>query len=179
MRRALIVYASTEGQTASVVERVAARLRSAGLAAEALSVVDAPDVLPEADLAVVAGSVHYGKHQAPLVAWAGDHREALAARPSAFLSVSLAAAGDTPAGREEAEGYASAFVEQTGWRPDVVACIGGALRYSRYGFLKRQLMRVLARRQRMPTDTSRDHELTDWDEVDRIADDCAALVRAS
>ncbi|HSJ13546.1 MAG TPA: hypothetical protein VK939_03970, partial [Longimicrobiales bacterium] len=43
--------------------------------------------------------------------------------------------------------------------------VGGALRYSEYGVLKRLMMKHIARSHGLSGDTSRDHELTDWDRV--------------
>jgi menaquinone-dependent protoporphyrinogen IX oxidase len=45
-------------------------------------------------------------------------------------------------------------------------------------WLKRMLMRRIARKEGGPTDTSRDHELTNWTEVTALAIDIAALARA-
>jgi menaquinone-dependent protoporphyrinogen oxidase len=51
-----------------------------------------------------------------------------------------------------------------------VATLGGALRYTQYGFLKRFLMKQISRRHNGPTDTSRDYEFTDWQRVDRFVE---------
>ena len=47
--------------------------------------------------------------------------------------------------------------------------MAGALAYTRYGFLTRFFMRRIAKKEGGPTDTSRDHELTDWGMVARFA----------
>ncbi|MCE3247433.1 MAG: protoporphyrinogen oxidase [Geminicoccaceae bacterium] len=49
------------------------------------------------------------------------------------------------------------------------ASLAGALRYSRYGFLKRLLMRLIVWREGGDTDDSRDYDYTDWDAVDGFA----------
>lgn len=42
----------------------------------------------------------------------------------------------------------------------------GALRYSQYGFIKRHMMKRISRDMGNPdTDTSRDYEYTDWNDV--------------
>jgi menaquinone-dependent protoporphyrinogen oxidase len=53
---------------------------------------------------------------------------------------------------------------------------GGALCYRQYGFLKRLMMKRIVRDKpgNLSTDTSRDHEYTDWDEVKRFAEDFLA-----
>lgn len=58
---------------------------------------------------------------------------------------------------------------ETGWRPDEVAAFAGALKYSEYGPLTRVVMKRVARRYGGDTDTSRDYEYTDWDEVAAFA----------
>lgn len=55
------------------------------------------------------------------------------------------------------------FLDETGWRPDRTFLVAGALAYSRYGFLKRRVMRWISRREGGDTDTSRDYEYTDRD----------------
>ena len=94
--------------------------------------------------------------------------------PSAFLSVSGAAAA--PQGQREAESYRDAFLARTGWRPDMSACVGGALLYTKYSWLTRTMMRFASRVAGRPTDTSRDYDLTDWRVVDGFADDLLNLM---
>jgi menaquinone-dependent protoporphyrinogen oxidase len=55
--------------------------------------------------------------------------------------------------------------------------VAGALLYRQYGVLVRMMMRLIAGRVGASTDTSRDHDYTDWDAVDRYADEVATLVK--
>jgi menaquinone-dependent protoporphyrinogen IX oxidase len=57
-------------------------------------------------------------------------------------------------------------MKETGWRPERVLPVEGALAYSRYNFLIRFVMKRIARKAGAPTDTSRDYEFTDWSKVD-------------
>ncbi len=64
-------------------------------------------------------------------------------------------------------------------KADRVGFFDGALRYSEYGFLKRLLMKQIAKRtiSEMPeADASGDIEFTDWAEVEAFAGDVAAFV---
>jgi menaquinone-dependent protoporphyrinogen oxidase len=72
-----------------------------------------------------------------------------------------------------AEAYVANFEQETGWRPAQVGFFGGALLYRQYGFLKRSMMKRIVRSKpgNLSTDTSRDHEYTDWDEVERFGED--------
>ena len=55
-----------------------------------------------------------------------------------------------------------------------MACFPGKLAYTQYGFVKRWFMRRIAEREGGPTDTSRDHDLTDWPAVREFALNVAA-----
>ena len=69
---------------------------------------------------------------------------------------------------------AAAFPEHLGWKAGQVVCVAGRLAYTQYGLLKRFVMRRIAVKAGGPADTSRDHEMTDWDQVRDLA---AELVR--
>jgi menaquinone-dependent protoporphyrinogen oxidase len=177
-----VFYASTEGQTRRIAERIAARLVAHRLVSGTLDVSG-----PEAATidwrrvhgAVVGASLHVGRHQASVVRFAEAHRRELNAVPSAFFSVSLAAASRNPAEVESARAIAAAFLTGVGWHPATMVCFAGRLAYTQYGFVKRQLMRWIARKEGGATDASRDWEYTDWDAVDRFADTFAAQVSAT
>jgi menaquinone-dependent protoporphyrinogen oxidase len=73
--------------------------------------------------------------------------------------VSLSATGsDLPGARR----CADAFLHETGWFPSMVRLTAGALTYSRYGPVRRWIMKRIARKAGGGTDTSRDYEYTDW-----------------
>jgi menaquinone-dependent protoporphyrinogen oxidase len=179
-RRVLVVYASTHGHTAKVAARVARTLEAAGLQVEVREVEAARGVgVGRYDAAVAGGSVHLGRHQDELVAWARSHAVVLDAMPSAFFSVCLAAAEDTDEARAAARDYIDDFEDDTGWTPARTATFAGALQYREYDFPTRLAMRLLMARGGHPTDITTDVEYTDWDAVDRFARDVAALVPAA
>jgi len=68
------------------------------------------------------------------------------------------------------------LLEDSDWEPDKIGLFGGALRYSKYGFLKRLMLKQVAKDATGDVDTSRDYEYTDWAEVDGFAADFAAFV---
>lgn len=91
--------------------------------------------------------------------------------PSAFFSVSLSAISSATQERQAAGYLAEKFVQELGWQPDRTEIIGGAVPYTRYGFLKRLVMKMIMKKHGSDTDTSRDYEYTDWDAVTRFAED--------
>ena len=178
MAAVLLLYATGEGQTAKVADRIAGALGSRG---HEVTVVDVERVPPDLSVAafdgvLVGSSIHLGRHPERIHEFVRDAREALAERPSAFFQVCLSAAAEDPERRAEADRYVEEFVAATGWRPDRTAVFAGALRYSQYGFLKRAMMKRVAADMGGDTDTDRDHEYTDWAAVEGFASAFADLL---
>lgn len=178
MARMLIAYGTSDGHTAEVAASIADLLRSRAHEARAVELGGMEVPVPEEyDGVIVGASVHRGRHQAAVERFVRLHRETLGRRATGFFSVSLALADGSADGRREAERYVDEFVRRTGWRPGMVACVAGALRYSRYGWLERWIMQRIARYKGSPdTDTSRDYVYTDWRDVKRFAEELAAAV---
>lgn len=170
MPRILLLYATMEGQTRLIAERIARTLREKGHSVEMLPADAAqPGFDPAAyDAVMVGASIHYGHHPAYLRKLIRRHRDALAARPCAFFSVSLSAGGPNPK-PAAAQRYLDKFMRKTGWQPPLTASFAGALKYSVYGPIKRRVMIVFVGLGGGNTDTSQDYEYTDWDAVDRFA----------
>lgn len=169
MARLLIVYATTERQTRKVAEWLGQQARERGhevVVHDAATPGPAPD--PAAfDAAIVAASVHVGHHQTAAAHYVRQHRSALEARPSAFLSVSLSAAGDED-DRQDARECAGQFLAHAGWRPQQVELVSGAFRFTQYDFFRRWIMRRIAREKGEPTEG--DKEYTDWAALGRFLD---------
>lgn len=170
--RVLIIYASTEGQTSKIAHFIAERLRTRGAETLLWNALESPgDVDPvNYDAVILAGSLHQGHYQAAIEHVAQAHHEELNAMLSAFVSVSLAAAGDDD---DDVQGLAHCVDElrqTTGWNPRHIHHAAGAFRYTQYDFFKRWAMKYIALRKGGPTDTSQDWELTDWDARTAFAD---------
>ena len=177
--RALVVYASTHGHTAKIAARLAQAMRDEGLQVELRDVAQRAPEPAGYDLVVAGGSLHKEHHQKALVAWASAQRDALAGGPSVFFSVSLTAADDGEEACAATRRCIDEFCAQTGWFPTRTARIAGALQYREYDAFTRQLMRLLMKRMGHPTDTSQDYDYTDWEAVDRLGRETAALARGA
>lgn len=71
--------------------------------------------------------------------------------------------------RETANRYGVDFVEQVGWHPSLIETFAGAVKYSQYDFITRFIMKMISKREGGSTDTTHDHEYTDWEAVSRFA----------
>jgi menaquinone-dependent protoporphyrinogen oxidase len=179
MCEAPVFYATTEGQTRRIAETIAATLRDQGVDSLALDMTSREAETfdwSHARLVIVGASVHAGRHQRQASAFVRTHLDSLNGRPSVFFSVSLATCSAIPAEVDAARRVALSFPADLGWRPGRVECIAGRLAYTQYGLLTRFIMRRIARKAGGSTDTSRDHEMTNWADVRALARDLACFL---
>ncbi|HJL44165.1 MAG TPA: flavodoxin domain-containing protein [Myxococcales bacterium LLY-WYZ-16_1] len=177
MKSILVAYATREGHTQKVAERIASCIERAG---RRVALVDAKTGhFPDCAGAILAASVHMGEHDSVMVDYVRYHRGRLWELPNAFLSVSLHEAVQenrqcSPVEQEDAKIEVNRalkrFYEQTGWHPNEVHPVAGALAYSTYGFLKRLVMQRMAKEKGLSDDASRDHDYTDWSDVELFVD---------
>lgn len=173
--RIVIVYGTTDGQTARIAARIGEVLRDSGYQVE---LADARGPVPQlagAAAVLVGASLRYGHYQRSVERFAREHRAALEALPNAFFALSLSAARPNPRAQAEVQKSIDRFAQKTGWTPRQRAPMAGALTWTRYGpFTRLILLLLLKMLKATETDTSRDYEMTDWDAVARFARDFAA-----
>ena len=174
----LIVYGTTDGHTRKIANVLAEELRTLHCLVDVVDAAERPRELgPEGyDGVVIAASVHVGGYQRSVSRWVRAHAHALATIPTAFLSVCLAVVERRPEARRAVEQIMARFFRQTGWLPAATRLVAGALLYTRYGWLKRMMMRRIVGKAGGETDTSRDYEYTDWDDLRAFAETFAARV---
>lgn len=172
----LIAYATVEGHTADIAARIAQTMEAEGHEIIKTDLVQPGFAVPgRFDAVVLCGSIHIGRYPSTLVQFIQNWKQELSQVPSALVTVSLAIASDQELERKEAESYPDRLAEQTGWKPDKVSNVAGALKYVEYDFFKRWIMLRIAASEGGPVDTTHDHILTDWDAVDQFAQSFLAL----
>ena len=178
MPRLLIEYGTTDGQTARICYFLASELMRLGTQVE-LEEAGTGSADPAAyDAIIVAGSIHAGGYQRSLIHWVRQHAMVLGSKPAMFLSVCLGILENNPRTRADLDRILHDFARRTGWHPAQVKEVAGALKYTQYGWLKRQVLRYIAGKAGGSTDTSRDHEYTDWDDLKAFAANVAASAGA-
>lgn len=166
----LIVYGTTDGQTRKIAEWTARRVRELGREVE---LRDSASPGSDADLTtldafIIAASVHRKRHQDTVINFAIAHHELLNTRPSAFISVSLAAVLEDE--KKEAQEYVDHFVSATGWQPRMTLLLGGALRFTEYDYFQEQIVKFIVMKRGGAPSTGRDHEFTDWKALANFVD---------
>jgi menaquinone-dependent protoporphyrinogen oxidase len=173
MKTVLVVYGTTDGQTRKIAGFVAEVLQMRGLKVNLIdsATPSAEAVQPRYAAAVIAGSLHEHVHQRSLQHFVQQNLGWLNAIPTLFLSVSLEAAMPDAVDRRQAQHHLQGFLDATGLRPRLARPIAGALRYTQYDWLRRTMVRLMARQMGADTDTSRDREYTDWVALEGTVDE--------
>ena len=177
MTHILIVYGTTDGHTRKIAQVLAEDLRACFCSVD---IVDSAGMLrrltPESyDGVIVAASVHIGDYQRAVANWVRAHAQTLNLLPTAFLSVCLAVLERGTKPRQEILRIMRRFLDRCGWRPTITKMVAGALPYTRYGWLKRLMMKRIMAKAGGDTDTTRDYEYTDWTDLRTFSRDFAEL----
>jgi menaquinone-dependent protoporphyrinogen oxidase len=174
----LIVYGTTEGHTRHLSEFIGSVVTKARHTAGIKDTASlAGNQNPaDYDAVLIAASLHVGHYQPAVVEFARAHHEELNTMPSAFISVSLSAAGVNPHDWEGLEQCVDRFLHETMWRPKAVHHAAGAIRYSQYDFFKSIAIKYIASQRGQKTVRSQDYDLTDYPALEAfvlgfIADD--------
>lgn len=180
MVHVLVVYATTEGQTQKVAGRVADWLHMAG---DQATLVDARAAaaleLGTFDVAILAASLHVGRHQAEMVEFIRKQRARLDRVPTAFISVSLSAASKLKDDLAGARVAVEDMFDELDWEATRVHLAAGAVHDRRTGFLKRWVIHRILREKGATMDPSGDMEFTDWAALDAFLEAFMGDARAA
>jgi menaquinone-dependent protoporphyrinogen oxidase len=176
MARVLVVFGTTDGQTAKIAQTLGGRLSAAGHDVSVVDPAAAPADISAYDAIIVAASVHAGGYQRNVARWVRTHARGLDGKPNAFVSVCLGVLQQDPKVNQDLQGILDGFSHTTGWRPSETKIVAGALKYTRYNLLKRWIMKRIAAKAGGDTDTSRDYEYTNWADLQQFADSFGARV---
>ncbi|MDE2184480.1 MAG: menaquinone-dependent protoporphyrinogen IX dehydrogenase [Alphaproteobacteria bacterium] len=166
-----LFYATRDGQSRRIAERIAAGLARRNLTVQPQNLADgipAPRTLAEEGPVVLVAAVRYGRHLKEAERFLTAYG-ALSAPPSlVLLSVNLTA---RKPGKDTASGnaYLRKTINRHALRPALAAAIAGRLEYPRYGWLDRQVIRFIMMLTGGPTDLRTCVEYTPWDKVDEVA----------
>lgn len=168
--RFVIVYATTEGHTRKVAEHVADRLHALG---QCVALHDATDEMPDVELssidaAFIAASLHEGRYQPGITTFVSRRREDLLPINGVFLPVSLSAASSDADDRAALNQSVHQFVADTGWQPQYLHHVMGALAVTKADFFRRWSMKLIMDNARPLKGSG--IELTDWIALTDVVD---------
>ena len=177
MSRVLILYGTTDGHTRLIAEAIGDTLRFGGVDADVVHAGTADPKPAAYDGVIVAASIQAGGYQKAVVHWVRAHARDLDALPTAFVSACLSIVNPSPKVIADLDRIVSGFLKTTGWKPARIKHVAGALLYTRYNFFKRWLMKQIAASHGGATDTSKDYDYTDWQDLKRFAEEYRRHIR--
>ena len=173
----LLFYATRDGQSRRIANRIAARLAEDGLSVaphDLGTAYPAPAKFVDSRVVVVVAAVRYGRHLEEAERFFATYRSLLARASLVFVSANLTA---RKPGKDTAEGnrYLRQSIARYRLKPAWAVAVAGRLDYPRYGWLDRQIIRLIMKMTGGPTDPRSCVEFTSWNAVDAIAPRIADL----
>ncbi|MRI34715.1 menaquinone-dependent protoporphyrinogen IX dehydrogenase [Endozoicomonas sp. OPT23] len=172
MSRIAMLFASREGQTRKIIEKIQPLLTKAGHQVDLIQIKPEPREinLKQYDAFFLGCSIRYGKHHRWFCDFVEANADILNKRLCFFFSVNMTARKPNRC-EPYMNPYLVKYLENSCLTPDKVAVFGGALKYSQYNFLETQLIRMIMKLNKGPTSTESDIEFTDWVKVINFAED--------
>ncbi|WP_413729264.1 menaquinone-dependent protoporphyrinogen IX dehydrogenase [Sodalis sp. RH22] len=171
----LILYSTRDGQTLKIARFIAERLIADNHACDVVDLGLAGQCdLQRYDRVLIGAAIRYGHFAAELHDFIKQHLDWLNRLPSAFFAVNLTARKAdkrTP----QTNAYTRKFLAATPWRPDSCAVFAGALRYPHYRWFDRVMIQLIMRMTGGETDSTKEVEYTDWQQVGDFARGFAGL----
>ena len=175
MAKVAIIYASTDGHSRKICERLRELIETPDNQVTLVSIEDARAAdLSAFDKIVVGASIRYGKHSPLVLEFVNANVRVLDAKPNAFFSVNIVARKPQK-NRPETNPYLQKFLRRSRWRPKELDVFAGKLDYPRYGFLDRLMIRFIMLITKGPTDPRTVVEFTDWQRVEAFAQRVARM----
>lgn len=160
----MIIHASIEGQTARIARYVRDLLEEEGPQVQMVDTERDPSKasFSGVDQVVLAAPVHERRYPAGFEAFVAARLSDFEAPQTVMLAVSLAAA--FPEKMDDARDFQMEFEMRTGFTPDEVHYVAGALRPSSYGYFENQILRHVVL-QGAEIDPTTKREFTDWEAI--------------
>ena len=163
--KTLILFSTRDGQTREIASFLASELKEQGIDTDTIDLNRTNEIdWPLYDRVVIGASIRYGHFHPALERFVKKHLQALQALPGAFFSVNLVARKPekrTP----QTNSYTRKFLLNSPWQPQRSAVFAGALRYPRYRWYDRFMIRLIMKMTGGETDITKEVVYTDWQQV--------------
>jgi menaquinone-dependent protoporphyrinogen oxidase len=166
MAKILILYASTDGHTRKICNRLQQVIEQMDHQVTLVSIENESQFdLHAFDKIVIGASIRYGKHSPKINDFINRNKQHLDSKPNAFFSVNIVARKPEK-NQPDTNPYLCKFLKKIAWRPKELAVFAGKLEYPRYSFFDRTMIRLIMFITKGPTDPNAVIEFTDWHQVE-------------
>lgn len=168
MEKVLFLHSSTDGQTIKIFKHIEEQLGNE-YQCEVIDLHQSPKIdFSLYDRILIGAAVRYGHLNKKLYQFIEQNKKQLDESNVGFFCVNLTARKEgknTP----ETSAYMKKFLLKSPWVPKLQAVFAGALRYPRYNFFDRTMIKLIMKLTGGETDTSKEVEYTDWAKVSLFA----------
>lgn len=178
MMKALLIYSTHDGQTKKIMDAIAGKLAPH----MSYEIVDFKTVthinFSNYDAICMGAPIRYGFFNFKFKDFVNLNSIVLNQKKTAFFSVTLIARKlekRTP----ETNSYTRKFLSSIRWKPTICETFAGALHYPEYNWLDRTMIKLIMKISGGETDTTKDIEYTDWEQVDAFAERFIELAKQS
>ncbi len=166
-----LLYASRDGQTRRIAQRLAAEWNYAGVDFAVYNLEkNTPDPFfwPEETTVVILSPIRYGFPLAAIDGFIKKNKTLIDDEHLVMVSVNLTA---RKKGKDTARTnpYFQKWIKKHGLRPAMGAVFGGRLDYRRYSFWDKWAIRLIMSITGGPTSFEADEDYTQWDRVEALA----------
>jgi len=159
-----IVYATVDGQTLKICNKLKEELQLTNSLVELYAIDDFNEEITSFDKLIIGSSIRYGVHHKKIIEFINANKKQLETIKTAFFSVNLVARKpekNTP----ETNPYVIKFFKTIHWKPAIVEVFAGKLDYKKYPFFDRIMIQFIMWMTKGPTDRNTVIEYTNWDKV--------------
>jgi len=168
MKKTLIIYSTTDGQTKRICDKLidfSDRQSDITLCA----VENASEkALDQYSKVIIGASIRYGRHNQLVYEFIRVNRGELEKKQTAFFTVNVVARKKEK-NQPGTNPYMKKFLELSKWQPNKLAVFAGRINYPSYRFFDRLIIRFIMFITKGPTDTTQTYEFTDWKKVEHFA----------
>ena len=168
MKKTLIIYSTTDGQTKRICDRIIDFSKNkSDTTLFAIENAFQIDLAPFSKI-IIGASIRYGKHNPLVFEFIKLNKEELEKKSTAFFTVNVVARKKEK-NLPETNPYMKKFLELSGWQPNKLAVFAGRIDYPSYRFFDRLIIRFIMFITKGPTDVTQTYEFTDWKKVEKFA----------
>jgi len=172
-----IFYTTRDGHTATIAERITNRINDKGINAQAVNLADIPlsiDSIRNEKLFILISSLRFGFHEKPADDFLQLHKTLDTPIPLVLASVNLTARKPNK-NTAETNPYLRKWIKRKKLNPVLAKPFAGKLDYPKYKTWEKLAIKLIMTITGGETDTTKTVIYTDWNEVDKFADDIASL----
>tara|TARA_B100000989_G_scaffold227428_1_gene174491 strand:+ start:2104 stop:2625 length:522 start_codon:yes stop_codon:yes gene_type:complete len=164
----LIIYSSTDGQTKKICETIKSHF-SSNNNFKIISLNEALKLnLENCKKIIIGASIRYGSHNRKVLDFVIKNKSILSSKKTAFFSVNVVARKEEKS-TPETNPYVIKFLKKTKWKPSKLSVFAGKVDYPNYNFFNKNVIRLIMKITKGPTDINNSYEFTNWEKVRKFA----------